>query len=253
MSFQKFIQESVYKSAPLNSNRLVSIADRKDESAISISAWRALLTNRDVYTWKGIPFLKGCTEVALYSMLLYELQPQTIIELGALSGGSAIWIADQLEQFQVKSSIYGIDIDLSLLDEKAKTDSRVHFLEGDCNNISEILPPERLVTFPHPWLIIEDAHVNTITVIEHFHKNGLMSGDYLIIEDTNRTMWELDQEELDKNDLNEQALIKAGTQKLVELRCWLLHHENEYLVDTYYQDMFGYNGSRNWNSILKRV
>ncbi|MDJ0797463.1 MAG: hypothetical protein QNJ51_11635 [Calothrix sp. MO_167.B12] len=38
-----------------------------------------------------------------------------------------------------------------------------------------------------------------------------------------------------------------------DLRDWLLDHENEYLIDTYYQDMYGYNGSKSWNSILIKV
>ena len=40
--------------------------------------------------------------------------------------------------------------------------------------------------------------------------------------------------------------------KLDDLRSWLMRHQNEYLVDTHYLDMYGYNGSKNWNSILKR-
>ena len=42
--------------------------------------------------------------------------------------------------------------------------------------------------------------------------------------------------------------------KLDDLRSWLMRHQNEYLVDTHYiyLDIYGYNGSKNWNSILKR-
>jgi cephalosporin hydroxylase len=253
MSFQKFVQEAAHKVAPFKPNRFAKISEREDKCAIPAPAWRALLANRDLFTWKGIPFLKGCTEIALYSMLLYELCPKTIIEIGALSGGSAIWLADHLELFQIEGCVYCIDIDLSLLDEKAKTDSRVHFLEGDCNNMGAIMPPELLSGLAHPWLIIEDAHANAVGVVEYFHENGLKSGDYLIVEDTNETMWELDREELDREDSDEQELIEKGEQKLAELKSWLMLHENEYLIDTYYQDMYGYNGSKNWNSILKRV
>ena len=37
-----------------------------------------------------------------------------------------------------------------------------------------------------------------------------------------------------------------------DLRNWLMKHQDEYLVDSYYQDMYGYNTSKNWNSILKK-
>jgi len=252
MSYQRFVQEAVHKLAPFKPNRFAKISEREDKCAIPAPAWKALLANRDLFTWKEILFVKGPTEIALYSMLLYELRPKTIIEIGALSGGSAIWLADHLELFQIESCIYSIDIDLSLLDEKAKTDSRVHFLEGDCNNMGAIMPPELLSGLAHPWLIIEDAHANAVGVVEYFHENGLKSGDYLIVEDTNKFQGEINREEFGE-DLDYQKVLEKGERKLAELKSWLMLHENEYLVDTYYQDMYGYNGSKNWNSILKRV
>lgn len=249
MSYQKLVQEAAHKLAPFKANRFAKISEREDKCDIPEPGWRALLENSDLRTWKGIIFKKGPTEMLLYSMLLYELRPKTIIEIGALSGGSAIWLADHLELFQIEGCVYSIDIDLSQLDEKAKTDSRVHFLEGDCNNMGAIIPPELLSGLAHPWLIIEDAHANAVGVVEYFHENGLKSGDYLIVEDTNKILWELWGEDYGEN-LEE---LERGKRKLEELKSWLMLHENEYLIDTYYQDMCGYNGSKNWNSILKRI
>ena len=40
-------------------------------------------------------------QVSLYPMLLFELKPKTIIEIGAFNGGSAIWLADNLELFGI--------------------------------------------------------------------------------------------------------------------------------------------------------
>ena len=248
MSYQSIVKAAIHQKAPLNPNRFVNISDRKDQCDIPAPAWRALLENAFLQTWKGILFDKGPTETILYPMLMYELQPKTVIEIGALSGGSAIWLADHLELFQIEGYVYCIDIDLSLLDEKAKIDDRVHFLEGDCNQMAAIMPPEMLSQFPHPWLIIEDAHANAVGVVDYFHKNGLQSGDYVIVEDTNKMMWEIEWE-----DWDDQELLDQGQRKLGELKSWLMLHPNEYLIDTYYQDMYGYNGSKNWNSILKRV
>ncbi|MFB2919857.1 CmcI family methyltransferase [Aerosakkonema funiforme] len=248
MSYQSVVKAAIHKQAPFKPNRFAKISERKDRCDIPAPAWRSLLENAYFQTWKGILFDKGPTEMALYPMLLYELKPKTIIEIGALSGGSAIWLADHLEMFQVEGRVYCIDIDLSLLDEKAKTDSRVHFLEGDCHNMAAIMPPEMLATLAHPWLIIEDAHANAVGVVEYFHQLGIQIGDYLIVEDTNQAMWELEWD-----DWDDQEVLEKGKRKLEELKSWLMNHQNEYLIDTYYQDMYGYNGSKNWNSILKKV
>lgn len=229
----------------LKNKRFVKISEREDRCDIPKSAWRPLTENAYLQAWKGVLLEKDPMQIAAYPMLIYELQPKTIIELGALKGGSAIWLADQLELFGIEGKVYSVDNDLSQLDEKAKADSRIHFLEGDCREISTVLPTNLLENLPHPWLVVEDVHENLVGILEHFYHNGLQTGDYLIIEDTNKFMWEV------WSDWEDQELIQRGCRKLDDLRQWLRSHQDEYLVDSYYQDMYGYNASKNWNSILK--
>ncbi|EGJ30271.1 MULTISPECIES: CmcI family methyltransferase [Moorena] len=227
--------------------RLVKISDREDICSLPKGIWRPLTENYHLQTWKGIPMDKSPIEIALYPMLIYELQPKTIIELGADTGGSAVWLADQLKLFEIEGLVYSVDIDLSLLDEKAKAQPKIKFLEGDCNQIDLVLSTTLLSTLPHPWLIIEDAHVNLVGILDYFHNNGLQNGDYLIIEDTNKALWEA------WSDWEDQEFIERMKCKLDLLKNWMIQHQNEYLIDTYYQDLFGYNGSKNWNSMLKRM
>lgn len=247
MNYQSIIQQAQYKQELLKADRFVKIGDRKDECDIPVDAWKPLLKNSYLQTWKGIVIPKGITEMALYPMLLYELRPKTIIEVGAFNGGGAVWLADCLELFGIEGRVHSVDIDLSMVDEKAKADPRINFIQGDCNQIDEAFPPESLAALPHPWLIVEDAHINIKEVLEHFHQNGLTSGDYLIVEDTNKIYWGMWENTWD--DLDE---MEQGAKKMDSLRDWLKDHKDDYLVDTYYQDMYGYNGSKNWNSILKR-
>ena len=234
------------ESEKTQNKRFVKIGDRYSLCDLPKSAWKPLTQKYYLQTWKGITMDKSPLEIALYPMLIYELQPKTIIELGADTGGSAVWLADQLELFSIKGSVYSIDIDLSLLEEKAKSNPKVKFLTGDCNNIDAVLSAELLSTLPHPWLIIEDAHVNLVGILDYFHHNSVQSGDYLIIEDTNQDLWKA------WSDWDDKEFIERMMSKLNLLTKWLMQHQNEYLIDTYYQDLFGYNGSKNWNSILKR-
>ena len=240
-------KSAVPEQESLKNKRFVKISERKECSDLPQSVWLSLTQNYLLQTWKGIHLDKSPMEFALYPMLLYELQPKTVIELGTLTGGSAMWLADQLDLFGVEGQVYSVDIDLSQLDEKAKADLRLKFLEGDCNQINTVLTPDLLSTLPHPWLVIDDAHVNLFGILDYFHNNGLQNGDYLIIEDTNKDLWEA------WSDWDDRAFIERMKSKIGLLGNWLVRHKNEYLIDTYYQDMFGYNGSKNWNSILKKV
>ncbi|NEO89076.1 MAG: cephalosporin hydroxylase [Moorea sp. SIO3G5] len=240
--------QSIRSDQDISQNkRLVKISEREDICSLPKGIWRPLTENYHLQTWKGIPMDKSPIEIALYPMLIYELQPKTIIELGADTGGSAVWLADQLKLFDIEGLVYSVDIDLSLLDEKAKAEPKIKFLEGDCNQIDRVLSTTLLSTLSHPWLIIEDAHVNLVGMLDYFHNNGLQNGDYLIIEDTNKALWEA------WSDWEDKEFIERMKCKLDLLKNWLMQHKNEYLIDTHYQDLFGYNGSKNWNSMLKRV
>ena len=248
MDYQNLVTDAKHIKELSKPDRFVKISAREDRCELPSATWKTLLSNTYLQTWKGIILNKGVTEIGIYPMLLWELKPQTIIEIGALNGGSAVWLADNLELFGIKGSVYSIDIDLSLLDKKARDNLKVNFIEGDCNNLSTVLPKTMLARLPHPWLVIEDAHVNVLGVVEYFHDNGLTSGDYLIVEDTNKLIWDSGSENWDDKEEYEK-----GRQKMPNLRGWLLDNEDEYLIDTYYQDMYGYNGSKDWNSILKKV
>ena len=248
LDYRIAVEETQQKYGPTNKKRFVKISEREDKSELPMSMWENLLTKTFLQTWKDILISKGVFELSVYPMLIQELKPQTIIELGALSGGSAVWFADLLESFKIQGTVYSVDVDLSLLDDKAKADSRINWLEGDCNKISAIFSPALLSRLPHPWLILEDCHVNPVGICEYFHNNGLQSGDYLIFEDTNKMVpqyWE--------TRWQDTSELQSVERKLEHIRDWLKNQEEEYLVDTYYLDMYGYNVSKNWNSVLKRV
>lgn len=247
-NYETWIDEFKGKRKANEVDRFAKISDRQDTSDIPAATWNLLLGNASHQNWKDIILAKGITEIGIYPMLIHELQPKTIIELGAFNGGSAVWLADHLELFGIEGRVYSVDINLSLLDEKAKSDSRIHFWQGDCNDLSSVLPPDMLSELPHPWLLIDDAHVNVPGTMTYFHRHGLQSGDYVIIEDTNLLAFGYCDDTWDDKD----ELLRAA-RKLDDLRGWLMNHEEEYLIDTYYQDFYGYNVSKNWNSILKRV
>ena len=96
-----------------------------------------------------MPFLKDCLSLATVQKLFWEEKPQTVIELGAWKGGSALWSAYMLKILCVKSHVFSMDIDLSLLDPVAKECPDVTFIEGNSNEIEKYFPPELLQVRKH--------------------------------------------------------------------------------------------------------
>ena len=163
---------------------------------------------------------KTVYDFSLYPMLLWALKPATIIELGSGTGASAVWLADVAAMSGLGSNVYSVD-----LTKPALQHDRVRFIEGDCLAIETVFDREFLSSAPHPWLLVEDAHVNVYGVLTHFHPH-LRTGDYVIVEDS--------------------------AEKQGEIRRFLAQAPG-YKVDTCYTDFFGRNATCAQDSILVRT
>ena len=131
---------------------------------------------KDVMRWKGLPLYKSVYDFSLISMILWKLQPKTIFETGSGEGTSALWMADLCEIYDNKEcNIYSVD-----LDPPNQALSRISFMKGNSHDIDKILPD--LSLYPHPWLVLEDAHTNITGIVKLFSKE-MEKGDHLIIED----------------------------------------------------------------------
>lgn len=179
------------------------------------------------YSYRGIHTIKNPFDWALYSLLLWELKPRTIFEIGSFAGGSALWLGDQLDNFGIDGQIYSIDINRVT----EVSHPRVTFLEGDGRNLGATLSPDWLASLPRPWLIIEDAdhsYGTTIAVLEFFHR-WLDRGDYLIVEDC----------------------LSAG-KPLQALAEFLAVCGDEYEIDTHYCDFYERNVTWCLNGFLRK-
>src|SRR6266545_1566673 len=124
--------------------------------------------------WRGVPMKKDPFDVTLYPLLLWELRPATIIELGAYRGGSALWMADLLDLYGIDGHVYSHDIDV---DRITACHARVTFLRADSNDVGSF-DAERLRSLPHPWLVLEDTHRNIYELLRFFDR-FLEAGDYV--------------------------------------------------------------------------
>jgi cephalosporin hydroxylase len=171
-------------------------------------------------TWKDTILFKTAFDLGIYQMLMWELKPKTILEIGSGTGGGAIWMSDLMTAFNIDCKIISVDIIPPAIQYK-----NVTFLKGDCYEIETALDAQMLNQLPHPWLVIEDAHANVLGVLNYLHQ-FLQQGDYLNIEDS--------------------------TPKQEEIAAFLEDKKGSYMVDTLYVDFFGRNLTCSWDSIFRR-
>ena len=171
------------------------------------------------FTWKNHIVFKSVFDLAIYSMLIEELKPDVIIEIGSGKGGSAVWLADMIKILGLSSQIYSYDINKPDFSYPG-----VSFIEFDLNSLGEYVEFPENENWVGSKLIIEDAHVNIPEVLKKIDSKA-SKGDYLIVEDSD------------------------GKQK--DLFSFLRDTKTLYLADQHYLDLFGRNGTSAINSIFK--
>ena len=186
-----------------------------DQAALAMSQGTT-----DCLQWRGMPLFKTAFDMSIYPMLVWEQKPRTVIEIGSGTGASALWLADLLAMSGIDGRVYSLDIQPPDVEHP-----RVTFLAGDCRHIESAFPAESMAGWPHPWLVIEDAHVNVGGGLDYFHAR-LQPDDYLIVEDS--------------------------LQKRKEISGFVGKHAGLYEVDTRYTDFFGRNATCAFDSIFVR-
>jgi len=225
------MRENAPGAAHPDPERFMAFESRARRTDISIETWIAVQGTKSQengkagVSWRGVPMRKDPWDIAIYPMIIWELQPRTIIELGAYAGGSALWLVDVVTAFRLDTRIISADINLSQLQVQ---DPRIEFVQFDVFKIGRKPFPVAVSDLPHPWLFIEDTHMNIVLMLEYFDRH-VIRGDYVIVEDT------------------------CHRPTLDVLEQFMLQHGSRYRVDTYYVDNFGYNSTWNWNSILACV
>ncbi len=69
----------------------------RNYSALPPRSMRSIQEGIYQFTYRNIACSKNPFDLALYSLLISKILPATIIEIGSASGGSAVWLADQMK------------------------------------------------------------------------------------------------------------------------------------------------------------
>jgi cephalosporin hydroxylase len=189
------------------------------------------------YTYKGVLCRKCPLDMAIYTKLIWDLKPQTLIEVGTLKGGSALWLADVLSAAGLAAKVVSVDQNM----QSEVTDPRIQFLQGDVNELDQVLTDAKLATLPRPFLVIEDSahtYLSTLAAIRFFDR-VLRPGEVLVIEDG----------VLDELGLSD----KYGGGPNRALAEFLAESSARFEVMTDYCDMYGVNATYNPNAFLRKL
>jgi cephalosporin hydroxylase len=137
--------------------------------------WQSRIQFRHRDSYAGIPISKFPEDLRTYEHLLWEQQPQVIIEVGVREGGSALWLRDRLFDFQryrlgPAPFVLGLGIELSsararFAELPPEGIAGIELIEGDiadervAGRVHSLVPHEARV------LVIEDATGDAATTL----------------------------------------------------------------------------------------
>ncbi|MCX6188614.1 MAG: CmcI family methyltransferase [Bacteroidetes bacterium] len=205
--------------------------ERKEEE-VKISV-QSIYEGHHQVSYKGIKAIRCPFDYVIFQMIIFEIKPDLVIEIGTNTGGGALYIADLLDG-NGKGILHTIDI-IDQVDPKVKEHNRIEFFTEGWENYEL----ERTKGF-EKILIIEDAshlYKDSIGILNKFHK--IISKDsYFIIEDGII------------NELDLEMQYEGGPLKAI--REFLPSHP-EFSIDRRWCDLFGKNATFNVNGYLKRI
>ena len=199
--------------------------------------------------YKGVNCMKFPLDYVQYQMIMYEVRPDLVIEIGTLHGGSALYFADLQALMGVDGEVHTIDKHVEDKDKDIRTpNAKVglnalnhpkikFFTEGfekyDLKNIEGF---ERI-------LVIDDgSHIyeETLASLEKFGPI-VTPGSYFIVEDSNA-------EDICSPDVF--ASLEGGP-----LRAIMKHLESggPFYIDLSKCDFFGINHTYNTYGYLRKI
>ena len=137
---------------------------------------------KDTY-WLGVPTQKCPLDLWVYQEILFEQQPDLIVETGTAHGGSALYMAcvcDQLGRGEI------VTVDIFPIGDRPRHD-RVTYVTGSSTAPEVTAEVERLAESRERVLVILDSDHARDHVIEELRIYGRLvtPGGYIIVEDTN--------------------------------------------------------------------
>lgn len=206
-------------------------------SAIPYELLMSIQNGAMTFRYRGIETFKNPFDLALYTMLLADLRPATILEIGSHAGGSALWFADMTRSLGVETHVHSLDI----ADAPRPEDERISFHVGDAHRLGDTFGEALLRGLPRPWLVVEDSDHQRLTTLAvlRFFDPWLAPGDYAVVEDGILT------------DMRVGPTYDGGPLRAIQE--FLAAAPGRYEIDRAYCDYFGRNVTWNVDGWLRRI
>lgn len=184
-------------------------------------------------SYRGITMQKNPFDYLLYQMLINEVKPDLIIEIGSYNGASALYYSDLLDLLG-NGIVHSIDIE-DHIHPLAKDKSNITFFLGGYQNYNL-----DLVKNFKTIMVIDDGSHQYEDVLQAFDRFSsiITVGSYFVVEDGIVSF------------LGMSKNFNGGPLRAIEE---FISKNDNFEIDRKYCDFFGKNATFNVNGFLKRI
>ena len=180
---RKWIQRMSKYSSGVKSRSLVKHKDFQQINDWGLADWLLYHQREIVYSqvrWMGIPTTKNVLDAWIYQEIIYEVQPEIVIEIGSYNGGSTLYFANLLELLK-KGKVVSIDMSR---DAYKVSNDRIIEITGESSS-QEVLNKVYEISANKTVLVVHDADHHCDQVLRDLNNYApLVSvGSYFIVED----------------------------------------------------------------------
>lgn len=138
--------------------------------------------------YRGVPIHKNPCDLFNYQQIIFEQEPDWIIECGAFQGGATLYFANQLDLIG-KGRVISVDIceREGVWHDKVRSHPRVTCLRGSSTDPAIVAQVHELVgSGRNNFIILDSLHTKAHVLGELAAYSNLVGpGNYLIVEDSN--------------------------------------------------------------------
>ena len=184
-------------------------------------------------TYRGVQTTKCPFDYILYQMIVFELRPDLIIEIGTHHGGNALYLADLMDILG-HGTVHSIDR-AQVAEKPVREHSRIKLYTRGWENYEY----DEAKQFSRIIVIEDSSHTyeNTLAVLQKFAQL-VPVGLYIIVEDGIVT------------ELGRAREFNGGPLRAINQ---FLKKDSGFVVDRWYSDFFGKNATFNPKGYLKRI
>ena len=194
-----------------------------------ISEW-LLYHQRNIhfkYQYHGIEMQKNPMDMMVYLELIYKVKPDVILEIGAAGGGTALWLAHQLDIFD-NGKLISLDINHGGFKAEHK---RIVKITGDSTLKETAKKVYEEININDKVLIIHDGSHKKCDIKKDFENYSKLVnvGSYFIIEDGIMDVFDWKDHRTSGHDCG----LIAGVEITNENKDWIIDKECEKYIITY--------------------